>query len=76
MRTFGTTDGKETWDFGDGSPKEVVQSDGNVVKLAKDGYARTVHTYEKPGHYLVRVERTDSRGYTATAHLHVRVGLE
>src|SRR5207253_11174522 len=46
VRTFRTTDGKETWDFGDGSPKVVVQSDGNVVKLAKDGYARTVHSFE------------------------------
>jgi murein DD-endopeptidase MepM/ murein hydrolase activator NlpD len=76
VRTFRTTDGKETWDFGDGSAKEVVQSDGNVVKLAKDGYARTVHRFEKPGHYLVRVERTDRRGFTAIAHLHVRVGVE
>jgi PKD domain len=76
VRTFRTTDGKETWDFGDGSPKETVQSDGNVVKLAKDGYARTVHKFEKPGHYLVKVERTDRRGYTAIAHLHIRVGVE
>jgi murein DD-endopeptidase MepM/ murein hydrolase activator NlpD len=76
VRTFRTTDGKETWDFGDGSPKVEVQSDGNVVKLAKDGYARTVHTYKKAGHYLVRVERTDRHGYTAVAHLHVRVGVE
>jgi murein DD-endopeptidase MepM/ murein hydrolase activator NlpD len=76
VRTFRTTDDKETWDFGDGSPKVQVQSDGNVVKLAKDGYARMVHTFEKPGHYLVRVERTDRRGYTAIAHLHVQVGLE
>jgi hypothetical protein len=49
---------------------------GNAVKLAKDGYARTVHKFEKPGHYLVRVERSDSRGFTAIAHLHVRVGVE
>src|SRR5262249_44248903 len=41
VRTFRTTDGKETWDFGDGSPKVEVQSDGNAVPLAKDGYART-----------------------------------
>jgi murein DD-endopeptidase MepM/ murein hydrolase activator NlpD len=74
VRTFRTTDGKETWDFGDGSPVVVVQSDGNVVPLAKDGYARTVHRYAKAGHYLVRVERTDQRGYTAVGHLHVRVG--
>jgi murein DD-endopeptidase MepM/ murein hydrolase activator NlpD len=76
VRTFRTTDGKETWDFGDGSPKVTVQSDGNVVPLAETGYARTVHHYAKAGHYLVRVERTDRRGYSAIAHLHVRVGEE
>jgi murein DD-endopeptidase MepM/ murein hydrolase activator NlpD len=76
VRTFGTTHGKETWDFGDGSPTVTVQSDGNVVKLAKDGYARTVHRFEKPGHYVVRVERTDARGHTAIAHVQVRVGVE
>jgi hypothetical protein len=53
-----------------------VQSDGNVVPLAEHGYARTVRQYAKPGHYLVRVERTDRRGYAAIAHLHVRVGDE
>lgn len=76
VRTFRTTDGKETWDFGDGSPKVVVQSDGNVVPLAKDGYARTVHRYARPGHYLVRVERTNQRGETAVAYLQVRVGRD
>ncbi len=74
VRTFRTTDGKETWDFGDGSPKVVVQSDGNVVPLAKDGYALTVHRFERAGHYVVQVQRTDSLGQTATAHLQVRVG--
>jgi murein DD-endopeptidase MepM/ murein hydrolase activator NlpD len=74
VRTFRTQEGKETWDFGDGSPKVEVRSDGNAVQLAKDGYARTVHKYAKPGHYLVRVERTNGRGETAVAHLHVRVG--
>jgi len=76
VRTFRTTDGQESWDFGDGSPKVVVQSDGNVVPLAENGYARTVHAYAKADHYLVRVERTDRRGYSAIAHLHVRVGDE
>jgi hypothetical protein len=76
VRTFRTTEGKETWDFGDGSPRVEVRSDGNVVPLAKDGYARTVHRYEKPGHYLVRVERTNGRGETAVARLHVRVGVD
>jgi len=76
VRTFRTTDGKEKWDFGDGSPKVEVQSDGNVVPLAKDGYARTVHRFTKAGHFLVRVERTNARGETAIAHLQVRVGLD
>ncbi len=74
VRTFRTTDGKETWDFGDGSPKGEVQSDGNVVPLAKDGYARIVHRYEKVGHYVVRVERINTRGEIAIAHVQVRVG--
>jgi murein DD-endopeptidase MepM/ murein hydrolase activator NlpD len=76
VRTFRTTDGHETWDFGDGSPKVEVRSDGNVVPLAKEGYTRTVHRYEKPGHYLVRVERTDRHGFTAVAHVQVRVGQD
>ena len=76
VRTFRTTDGRETWDFGDGSAKMIVQSDGNVIPLAKEGYARTVHKFEKPGHYIVRVERTDRRGFTAIAHLQVRVGVD
>ncbi len=76
VRTFGTTDGKETWDFGDGTPQVEVRSDGNVDQHAKDGYARTVHRYAKPGHYLVRVERTDRQGFTGTARLHIRVGVE
>src|SRR5262245_52875297 len=76
VRTFRSTDGKETWDFGDGSAKVTVQSDGNVVPLAKDGYARTVHRFEKAGHYLVRVERTDRHGHSAVAHLQVRVGQD
>jgi hypothetical protein len=76
VRTFRTTDGRETWDFGDGSPRVTVRSDGNVVPLARDGYARTEHRYARAGHYLVRVERTDRRGYTAVGHLHVRVGVE
>lgn len=73
VRTFRTTDGKETWDFGDASPKVEVQSDGNVVPLARDGYARTVHRFDRPGHYVVRVERTNGRGETAVGHVHVQV---
>jgi murein DD-endopeptidase MepM/ murein hydrolase activator NlpD len=81
VRTFNTTDGEETWDFGDGSPLVKVKSlataspqgiYGNM--LAKDGFAVTEHRYSKPGDYLVRVERVDSRGAKGIAHLHVVVG--
>jgi murein DD-endopeptidase MepM/ murein hydrolase activator NlpD len=76
VRTFGTTDGEETWDFGDDTPPVVVHSDGNVVKLAKDGYAVTTHSFAKPGRYLVRVQRSNKSGHTATAHLKVAIGKE
>lgn len=76
VRTFRTTDGEETWNFGDGSPTVVVHSDGNIVQLAKDGYAPTMHRFEKPGTYLVQVSRTDRRGYTATARLKVQIAKE
>ncbi|MBI3860333.1 MAG: PKD domain-containing protein [Planctomycetia bacterium] len=76
VRTFYTTDGKERWDFGDGSSPVEVQSDGNVEQHAKDGYAVTEHRFARPGHYLVRVVRSNARGETATAHLQVRVGQE
>jgi murein DD-endopeptidase MepM/ murein hydrolase activator NlpD len=68
VRTFGTTDGEEVWDFGDGGAKVTTRSDGNVVALAKDGYAATMHAFRKPGDYIVRVERA-----RAIAHLHVKV---
>ena len=74
VRTFRTTRGKEHWNFGDGTPAVEVQSDGNVNKLAEDGYAITTHRFKKPGHYLVRVERQDGYGVKAVGHLHVRVG--
>jgi hypothetical protein len=74
VRTFRTTDGEETWDFGDGSPPVVVHSDGNANQHAKDGYAQTVHRYARPGVYLARVHRTNKQGYTATARLKIVVG--
>ena len=52
----------------------MVQSDGNAEMHAKDGYAVTTHSFEKPGDYLVSVERTNERGETALARLLVRVG--
>ncbi len=74
VRTFNTTAGKETWNFGDGSPAVEVQSDGNAVKLAPDGYAVTTHRYQQPGDYVVSVTRTNEHGVSATGHLHVHVG--
>lgn len=76
VRSFRTTAGNETWDFGDGSEKVTVKSDGNVNSLAKDGYAVTQHRFARPGHYLVRVERTNEHGQRAIAHLHVPVEPE
>ena len=66
-------EGSERWDFGDGSPAVEVRSDGNAKTLAKDGYAVTTHAYSKPGVYLVSVRRTNDRGETASARLHVHV---
>jgi len=73
VRTFNTTHGKETWNFGDGSPEVQVQSDGNAVKLAPGGYAVATHAYKKPGDYIVHVQRTNEHGVTAEGHLHVHV---
>ncbi|MEX2577480.1 MAG: PKD domain-containing protein [Verrucomicrobiales bacterium] len=72
-RAFGTTHGEETWDFGDGSPVVKTRSDGNVEKLAEDGYAVVEHVFEKPGDYLVHVWRTDEHDRLAEDRLHVRV---
>lgn len=74
VRTFRTAAGAEMWDFGDGSPRVEVQSDGNAKPLAKDGYAVTQHRYTKPGHYIARVERSNEREETAVARLAIEVG--
>ncbi len=73
VRTFRTQAGKEKWNFGDGSPAVEVQSDGNAKPMAPDGYAETVHPYERSGHYLVSVERTGHTRATAVTRLQVRV---
>jgi murein DD-endopeptidase MepM/ murein hydrolase activator NlpD len=73
VRTFGTTEGQETWSFGDGGAART-KSDGNAVPLAKDGFAITTHVFQRPGDYIVRVERTNRLGQKAIAHLFVRVG--
>ncbi len=73
VRTFRTREGEETWNLGDGSAPVVVKSDGNAKPLAPDGFAETVHRFARPGQYVVSVERSNSAGTKATAHLHVRV---
>jgi murein DD-endopeptidase MepM/ murein hydrolase activator NlpD len=73
VRTFGTTNGEEVWDFGDGTPQAATKSDGNVKPLAPDGYAATTHAFQKPGDYVVRVERANALGLKGIAHLHVHV---
>lgn len=74
VRTFRTTHGEETWNFGDGSAPVTVKSDGNVRALNKEGFAVTTHRFARPGHYLVRVERRNERAEPAIAHLSVEVG--
>lgn len=73
VRSFRTTFGEETWDFGDGTQKVTVKSDGNAQQHAKDGYAVTEHRFAKPGHYVARVERANERGQKAISHLHVEI---
>jgi len=73
VRTFNTESGNEVWDFGDGSPLVTVKS-GPIPKDPVEGkYAETVHSFSKPGHYIVKVERTNEQGWKAMAHLQVIV---
>jgi murein DD-endopeptidase MepM/ murein hydrolase activator NlpD len=74
VRTFGTTDGEESWSFGDGA-SATIKSDGNVEEHAKNGFAVTNHAFAKAGDYIVRVERSNALGQKAIAHLWVRVGV-
>jgi len=74
VRTFGSETGDEIWDFGDGSDKVAVNS-GIVQRQTQNQgkYAETIHKFEKPGHYVVRVERINEFGFPAIGHLHVVV---
>lgn len=75
VRSFRTTYGNEVWDFGDGSPKVTVQSDGNVQVHNPQGYATTTHHYKKPGHYIATVKRRNALGHEAITHLHLCIGI-
>jgi hypothetical protein len=77
VRTFNTDYGKEVWNFGDGSPQIEVKSEYVDPKHFTEGkFAETVHSFANPGHYIVRVERSDESGLKAIAHLHVVVGVK
>lgn len=74
VRTFNTDFGNEIWDFGDGSEPVMVKSEKVIREKRTEGkFAETVHSFSKPGHYVVRVERSDELGIKAIAHLHVEV---
>jgi murein DD-endopeptidase MepM/ murein hydrolase activator NlpD len=74
VRTFNTDYGNEVWDFGDGSPQVKVKSViADKKNITKGKFAETVHSFAKPGHYIVSVKRTDESGIQAIAHLHVVV---
>ena len=74
VRTFNTAVSNEVWSFGDGSPDVTVKSETvNRETRTKGKFAETIHSYSKPGHYVVTVERSDEAGIKATAHLHVVV---
>ncbi|MFA7491775.1 MAG: PKD domain-containing protein [Mariniphaga sp.] len=74
VRTFNSTEGKEVWNFGDGSPTVEVQSETVDRKNPVTGdYAKTIHSFSKPGHYVVQVQRTNEEGLTAYGRLHVEV---
>jgi len=73
VRTFYGDTGNETWDFGDGTPKLSVKSESIPKDPSQGKYAKAVHSFSNPGHYIVMVECSNEHGYQATAHLHVDV---
>src|SRR2546421_1199017 len=74
VRTFRADKGDETWNFGDGSEPVRVHSAGSVKEHEADGYAQTIHRFEKAGHYLVSVEGLGADGTKAVGRLAVFVG--
>jgi murein DD-endopeptidase MepM/ murein hydrolase activator NlpD len=74
VRSFRTKEGNEVWDFGDGSAKVTVQSDGNANMHDPNGYAVTMHRYKAPGQYIPTVRRTNEYGYETVTHLQIVVG--
>ena len=73
VRTFYSNVGNEEWDFGDNSPHIEVKSAVNRDDPTQGKFAETIHSFAKPGHYIVKVERSNENGFRAIAHLHVEV---
>jgi murein DD-endopeptidase MepM/ murein hydrolase activator NlpD len=74
VRTFNTDVGNEVWDLGDGSTQDTVKSETvDRQNYTKGKFAETIHSFSEPGHYVVKVERSDESGLKAIAHLHVVV---
>ena len=73
VRAFRTGSGRETWDFGDGSPTVISESLPPGDQHDPHGYAVVVHRFTKAGYFIVRVERTGENGFKAVCHLDVRV---
>jgi murein DD-endopeptidase MepM/ murein hydrolase activator NlpD len=66
--------GVDNYDFGDGSPVIPVPSNIDAEQHAANGYGMVTHHFQKPGNYIVKIERKDEEtGYTAVQHLHVVV---
>lgn len=63
----------ETLDFGDGSPRVTVRSDGNARPHSPKGYAEVEHRFAKPGDYIVTVKHPGRDGHEMTTKLHVLV---
>ncbi|MCE5248577.1 peptidoglycan DD-metalloendopeptidase family protein, partial [bacterium] len=74
VRSFRTGPGRETWDFGDGSPGDTTASNPPGDQHDPQGYAVIVHRFKKAGLYLVRVERAGENGFKAVGHVDVMVG--
>ena len=67
VRSFGAKAGRETIDFGDGTPADVLASDGCIEPLAPAGYAVTTHRFAAPGQYVVTARRTNEHGVESVA---------
>lgn len=73
VRSFRSAEGRERIDFGDGSEAVFVRSSLEKGNLDPQGYASVVHRYEKPGDYLVRIDREHEKSWPSFTHLHIRV---